>query len=253
MIWKDDHVSKFDLQWLYERRFTAESRQKYLNNHYRPKPLLWSKEQFEMKEFEAAGVLECDEGTYEESSCVTVDDPIFFNVNRFCSKNLLRIRIIFHFLSSFSLFIHQVLHDWLETLAHYGVAMIKNTELIENQVRKVANRINFIRRTSYGEEFAVRADPNATNVAYTSNPLQIHTDLPYYEYVPGVNLLHCIAQTKSSGAFNMLADGFHVAERLRKENPNVFKCLSTTLVNWSDYSADDGNRFENIFRHPVIW
>ncbi|XP_055309057.1 gamma-butyrobetaine dioxygenase-like [Sitodiplosis mosellana] len=206
VIWKDDHVSKFDFKWLYERSFTAESRQKYLDNHYRPKPMLWSKEQFEMKEFKAGDVFENDEALY----------------------------------------------DWLETLARYGVAMIKNADLTEDQARKLANRISFIRKTSYGEEFIVRADPNATNVAYTSNLLQIHTDLPYYEYTPGVNLLHCIAQTKLPGAFNMLADGFHVAERLKKENPKVFKCLSTTLVNWSDYGADGGTRFETIQRSPVI-
>ena len=204
-----------------------------------------------MKEFRAADVLESDEGTYDASS---LSMPQFFDVYRLCLACRPSKLCFFSFISlSFSFSNLQVLHDWLETLARYGVAMIKNAELTEDQVRKVASRVNFIRRTSYGEEFAVRADPNATNVAYTSNPLQIHTDLPYYEYAPGVNLLHCIAQTKSPGAFNMLADGFHVAERLRKENLNVFKCLSTTLVNWSDYSADGSNRFENIFRHPVIW
>lgn len=58
----DDHVSKFDLEWLHERSFTAESRQRYFDNHYRPKPSLWSKEQFEMRTFEARNVFENDEG-----------------------------------------------------------------------------------------------------------------------------------------------------------------------------------------------
>lgn len=64
MIWIDDHVSKFDLEWLYERSFNAESRKNYLDNHYRPKPMLWSKKEFEMKQFKAADILENDEGTY---------------------------------------------------------------------------------------------------------------------------------------------------------------------------------------------
>ena len=36
------------------------------------------------------------------------------------------------------------------------------------------------------EQFSVQAKANATNVAYTSEYLQLHTDLPYYEYKPGV-------------------------------------------------------------------
>lgn len=110
--------------------------------------------------------------------------------------------------------------------------MIKNAPLTEDQCQKLASRVAFIRETHFGKEYAVRADPNAKNFSYTSNPLQFHTDLPFYEYTPGVTLLHCIAQTKSPGAFNLLTDGFHVAERLKKENPNAFKCLATTLVNW---------------------
>lgn len=141
----------------------------------------------------------------------------------------------------------------METLARYGVAMIKNADSNEDQVKILADRVGFIRKTQYGEQYAIRVDPNATNFSYTSNPLQFHTDLPFNEYVPGVTVLHCMAQTKSPGAFNLIVDGFHVAERLRKENPKVFKCLSTTLVNWSDYGSDGGTRFENLLRFPVIW
>lgn len=141
----------------------------------------------------------------------------------------------------------------MDTLARRGVALLKNAPLTEDQTRKIADRIGFIRKTHYGEEFFVRAIPNTVNVAYTSNPLQCHTDLPYYEYKPGINLLHCIQQSKSNGAFNLLTDGFYVAERLRSENPSVFHCLSNTIVNWSDYVDESGSKFEKITRLPVIW
>lgn len=147
----------------------------------------------------------------------------------------------------------KALHHWIDTLARNGVAMIKNAPLNEEQCKRLADRIGFIRETHYGKEFAVRADPAAKNFAYTSNPLQFHTDLPYYDYMPGVTLLHCISQTKSPGAYNLLADGFYVADRLKRENPNAFECLSTTLVNWCDYGDDAGFKFEKIFRYPVIW
>lgn len=148
------------------------------------------------------------------------------------------------------------MYQWLHYLTRHGVAMIKNAPLTQDQCQKLASRIAFIRETHFGKEYAIKADPNAKNFSYTSNPLQFHTDLPFYEYAPGVTLLHCIAQTKSPGAFkykkitlnlclrrisvilnvrfikSLLTDGFYVAERLKKEKPNAFKCLSTTLVNW---------------------
>lgn len=40
----------------------------------------------------------------------------------------------------------------------------------------------------YRELFSVKAKPGTSNVAYLSGPLQLHTDLPYYEYKPGVGL-----------------------------------------------------------------
>lgn len=141
----------------------------------------------------------------------------------------------------------------LESLARYGVVMIKNAPRTEDQIRKLANHIGFIRRTQYGEEYSVRAIPNATNYAYTSNPLQLHTDLPYYDYKPGVTILHCIQQTKSPGAFSLLADGFNAAEKLRKQNPAAFDCLTQTIVNWSDYGEYNGKKFVKLFRSPVIW
>lgn len=145
------------------------------------------------------------------------------------------------------------MYQWLKTFIRLGLALVKGAPPTEDQCKKLANRIGFIRETHYGKEFAVRADPNAQNVAYTSDALQLHTDLPYYDYAPGATLLHCISQTKSPGAFNLLVDGFYVAERLKQEYPKAFESLTKTLVNWSDYGEDGGFRFEKIFRNPVIW
>lgn len=148
---------------------------------------------------------------------------------------------------------HTALRGYLDTLARRGVALLKNAASTEDQARKLANRVGFIRKTHYGEEYLVRAVPNATNYAYTSNPLQLHTDLPYYEYNPGLTMLHCIQQSKSAGAFNLLVDGFYVAERLKRESPSMFECLTQTMINWSDYVDGDDDKFQKIYRMPSIW
>jgi gamma-butyrobetaine dioxygenase len=72
------------------------------------------------------------------------------------------------------------LHDWLKCLSVNGVAIIKNTPQTEKEARKIADRVGFIRRTHYGEEFMVKAKEDTSNVAYLSAPLQVHSDLPYY-------------------------------------------------------------------------
>ncbi|XP_052892301.1 gamma-butyrobetaine dioxygenase-like [Anopheles moucheti] len=146
-----------------------------------------------------------------------------------------------------------VLRQWIEALIAYGVVMIKDAPLTENECRRLADRVGFIRKTHYGEEFIVKAKEGTSNVAYLSTPLQMHTDLPYYDYKPGCNLLHCLVQsTNPIGGENLIADGFYVAEQLRQYHPDAFRLLSETLVDWSDLGADAAGTFHSIYRAPVI-
>lgn len=145
------------------------------------------------------------------------------------------------------------LHDWLNCLAINGVAIIENTPPTEAEARKIADRVGFIRRTHYGEEFMVKAKEGTSNVAYLSAPLQMHTDLPYYHFAPGVNLLHCLVQSKSMGAQNQLSDAFYVASVMEREFPEEFKSLSTVTVNWSDVGREEtGPPFHSIYRAPMF-
>jgi len=45
-----------------------------------------------------------------------------------------------------------LLLDWLENIATYGIALIHNTPPQEDQLRKVVNRVAYIKRTTYGWE-----------------------------------------------------------------------------------------------------
>lgn len=130
--------------------------------------------------------------------------------------------------------------------------MIQHTPLTEQECRRLANRVGFIRRTHYGEEFVVKAKDDTSNVAYLSTPLQLHTDLPYYEYKPGVNLLHCLVQTTSPGAFNLLTDGFYVANEMKQKYSDFYRILTQTLVDWCDVGNENGNYFHSLYRAPVI-
>lgn len=134
----------------------------------------------------------------------------------------------------------------------YGLALIENTPSTRDEVRKIAERVGFIRKTHFGDEFTVATKEKTTTLAYTPSKLQLHVDIPYYDQMPSINMLHCVTQSKTGGA-NTLVDGFYVAERLREKHPNHFDVLTRVKVNWSDYGEELGRKYEALLRAPVVW
>ncbi|XP_022228597.2 gamma-butyrobetaine dioxygenase [Drosophila obscura] len=146
----------------------------------------------------------------------------------------------------------EALLQWLHHLAVYGVALVRQAPLEFDVLRRLCNRVGFMRRTTYGEEFSVRAQPGASNYAYLAAPLPLHTDMPYFEYKPGVTLLHTLEQSDSPGGVNLLADAYHVADLMRERYPEQFRVLTQTPVDWADIGRDGELEFHNIWRAPVI-
>ncbi|XP_041975210.1 gamma-butyrobetaine dioxygenase-like [Aricia agestis] len=144
------------------------------------------------------------------------------------------------------------LFKWIHDLSVYGVALIKNTPNKETALDSVVQKIGFPKKTHYGTNFIVQNVPNTSNVAYLNSNLQIHVDLPYYEYCPGVNMLHCLVQTSSRGGENLLSDGHYTAEYIKTYHPEQFKLLTDIDVEWSDIGTEQGNEFFKLHRAPVI-
>ncbi|XP_017054955.1 gamma-butyrobetaine dioxygenase [Drosophila ficusphila] len=147
-----------------------------------------------------------------------------------------------------------VLKDWLQTLAVQGFAILKGAPDDINVAKHLAKRIGFIKRTTYGDVFEVKSKPNAENYAYLMTPLPLHTDLPYYEYMAGINILHTLVQSESKGGANTLTDGFYVASKLQKQHPEDFEVLKSVPVNWFDigHYGDSSKPFHSLWRAPVI-
>ncbi|KAH8245442.1 hypothetical protein KR032_010458 [Drosophila birchii] len=147
-----------------------------------------------------------------------------------------------------------VLQAWLEALAIQGFAILKGAPDDINVAKHLAERIGYIKRTTYGDVFEVKSKPNAGNYAYLMTPLPLHTDMPYYEYKAGINILHTLVQSASSGGANTLTDGFNVAAELRRQHPADFEVLRSVPVNWFDigHDGDAARPFHSIWRSPVI-
>ena len=79
----------------------------------------------------------------------------------------------------------------------------------------VARSLGYVRETNYGRLFDVRAEPAAANLAFTRLPIAPHTDNPYRDPVPTVQLLHCLHAAADGGGDSTFTDGFRAAAELR--------------------------------------
>lgn len=149
------------------------------------------------------------------------------------------------------------LKKMLKNVCKYGISILKGVPLHEHDIISVARRMGYIRETGYGQTFDVRynADPK-THLSYTGVEFSHHTDLPYRERAPGVQLLHCLKAAdparygQEAGGKSFFVDGFYAAQWLRYNYPEQFKILSTTPVMFSFLDAERDRWFRETW--PVI-
>jgi gamma-butyrobetaine dioxygenase len=130
-------------------------------------------------------------------------------------------------------------HTWLMAVALHGIAFLRGAPRREGLVLELARLIGYVRETNYGRVFDVRAAANPNNLAYSDLGLGLHTDNPYRDPVPGLQVLHCITPSEAGGA-SLFADGFAVAESLRSDEPGAFSILAQTPIRFAfrDAAAD---------------
>jgi gamma-butyrobetaine dioxygenase len=137
---------------------------------------------------------------------------------------------------------------WLSSVRRYGFALLTDVPIESGYLCKVVEIFGFVRETNYGRWFEVRAEVNPTNLAYTNLGLQAHTDNPYRDPVPTLQLLACL-ENSVEGGDSLVIDGFRVAQRLQRENPRHFRLLSTHPARF-EYSGSAGVRL--AAKRPII-
>ena len=139
------------------------------------------------------------------------------------------------------------LRGWLAAIDTYGFAILRGVPLAPGEVTRVAELFGYVRETNYGRLFDVSSVLNPNNLAYTGLALSGHTDNPYRDPTPTLQLLHCLSSS-AEGGDTTLADGFEVAERLRAEAPGPFDLLARVPVRFRFRDRDTELEAE----HPVI-
>ncbi len=137
---------------------------------------------------------------------------------------------------------------WLSAVRRYGFARLTNAPLTCDAPLQLAALFGYVRETNYGRAFDVRAAPNPNNLADTNLGLQAHTDNPYRDPAPSLQILGCLENTVEGGE-SVVVDGFRVAERLQAETPRGFDLLTRYCARFA-YAGSPGVRLRS--KRPII-
>ena len=141
-----------------------------------------------------------------------------------------------------------LLLKWMKSLHKYGFAKISGGNKESGAIIQIANLIGYIRETNYGRFFEVRSEISAVNLAYTNLGLQAHTDNPYRDPAPTIQILYCI-ENSVSGGDSKVVDGFKAAILLKEENPKYFDLLTKYCARF-EYNEDRKTHLQS--RRPMI-
>src|SRR5215469_3541296 len=135
----------------------------------------------------------------------------------------------------------------VEVFLTHGLVIIRNLPTDPECILDVARRFGYVRETNFGRLFEVYSRPGSNDLAYRPVPLGAHTDNPYREPVPGIQLLHCLVN-ETSGGWSTLVDSLSVAETLQEEDPEGLQLLATTPVRFRFIDANE----ELVERRPIV-
>jgi gamma-butyrobetaine dioxygenase len=137
----------------------------------------------------------------------------------------------------------------LRRVARGGLALLSGAGDDPDAVERAVARFGFVRETNYGRLFDVRIEPERGNFAYTERALDLHSDNPYREAPPTLQLLHAIQADAAGGGETLFVDGFAHAEALRREAPAAFDVLAREPARFS-FTEASGARWQA--RTPVL-
>ncbi len=137
--------------------------------------------------------------------------------------------------------------EFLETLRDLGFVILTEVPPEAERIEEVAGLAGKLRMTNYGV-FELRSKPDPEIVGDMALALNLHSDEPYRRDPPAITFFQVIAQS-AEGGDTTLADGLHVAERLREQDPEAFRLLASTPARFHR-TLKEGRAFE--MEAPII-
>lgn len=121
--------------------------------------------------------------------------------------------------------------EFLAAFFRHGYVVLRNTPAVPGTVERIADRLGYIVGQNFGWVFDVEAKPSPTDLAYTAIALAAHTDEPYRQPAPGIQMLHCISNG-APGGDSTLVDGLAAAMAIEAEHPEWHAALCDVEVEW---------------------
>ncbi|MEC8930539.1 MAG: TauD/TfdA family dioxygenase, partial [Candidatus Latescibacterota bacterium] len=137
---------------------------------------------------------------------------------------------------------------WLAAVRRYGFSCATGGPVDSGALLRVVDLFGYVRETNYGKWFEVRTEVNPTNLAFTGLGLPAHTDNPYRDPVPTLQILYCL-ENSVVGGDSIVVDGFACALRLRDEAPRAFELLTNYCARF-EYQGQNGVHLSA--RRPMI-
>ncbi|WP_439888011.1 TauD/TfdA family dioxygenase [Pseudomonas sp. MBLB4123] len=135
----------------------------------------------------------------------------------------------------------------LETYLKHGFIILTGVPTASESILEVASKFGYLKETNFGRYFEVYSRPDANDLAYTGVHLGPHTDNPYRDPVPGIQLLHCLIN-ETSGGLSTLVDSVRVVSELAATDPEGYRLLKDTAVKFR--FIDRGT--ELVSHKPII-
>ena len=119
--------------------------------------------------------------------------------------------------------------EFLEKLYKFGFVVIQNCKTEMSSVEKIAKKIGYVRESIFGGLWSFESNNDMADSAYTQDELRPHTDSTYSNDAPGLQLLLC-CHYDATGGESIMVDGFKIAEKIYKENRDLYTLLSEIEV-----------------------
>lgn len=142
----------------------------------------------------------------------------------------------------------RVLLRWLRAVDRYGVAVIDGMPCESGALCQVAETFGFVRETNYGKWFDVVADVTPQNLANTNLGLQAHSDNPYRDPVPTLQILACLENSVEGGE-SAVVDGFAIAKFLQLNDRSAFEILARYPVR---FAYEGSNEVSLKSKRPIF-
>ncbi len=241
IYWKDNHISKFHFLWLRDNcpsAFHKDTRMRNFNILTVTKKIKPINFGFTKKNLHVS---------WSENNHNSIYNLKWIRDNCYTEKNLKSYKSEYKLWNSqFAKKIKLIVYDykkiisdekelkkWLQAICSYGIAIVENAPTKNKSAFKILDKIGKYRETFFGTPFEVINIPKPNNQAYTADALPNHTDLPYYEYVPGYQFLHCL-KNNAKGGSSTAVDGFAVADYIKNKEFRKFKLLNKHEVVFKD-------------------